>query len=150
MIARTVCAGLALLSMVPSTLKASPGEPLQALGPWDLDYGETHCIAMRDYGKSDRPVTLAIIPAPNGETYELLIGRKHSAPLDAEELEGSVDFGSGPIKAWLLHYSNKNQKLDLYRYRIGAAEMSQARTAKTVTLHLKGSPDTSFELAVMP
>jgi TonB family protein len=150
MIARTACAGLALLSMVSSTLKASPREPLQALGPWALDYGETYCMAMRDYGTSDRPVTLAIIPAPDGETYELLFGRKHSGPLIAEELEGSVDFGSGPIKAWLLHHSDKNRKLDLYRYRIGAAEMSQARTAKAVTLHLKGGPATAFELAVMP
>jgi TonB family protein len=125
-------------------------QPLQPLGAWNLTYEEAHCIAMREYGQSDRPITLAIVPAPNGETYELLVGRKRAGPHYTEELEGSVDFGAGPIKAWLLHYSSKDGKLDLYQYRITAAEMSQARTAKSVTVQLRGAPGTGFELELMP
>lgn len=147
---RTLRFTLGLVLALSARVGASPVQPLQPLGPWDLDYGETHCIAMRDYGTGDDRITFAIIPAPNGETYELLIGRKHPGPQFAEELEGSVDFGSGPIKAWLLHYASKDGKIDVYRYRISAAEMSQATKASTVTLHVKSGPDRAFALASMP
>ena len=150
MMARIACAGLALFSIVSSPLVAAPAQPLEALSRWNLDYGETHCIAMRDYGAREHPITLGIIPAPNGETYELVIARKRSGPLFAEELRGSVDFGTGPIKAWLLHYGAKESKVDLYQYRISAAEMTQAQAAKSVTFHLKGASDTVFKLDVMP
>jgi TonB family protein len=129
---------------------AASAEPLQAISAWDLDYGETQCIAMRDYGPSDHRVTLAIIPAPNGETYELLVGRKRSGPAYAEEVEGSVDFGSGPMRAWLLHYSSQDRKLDLYQYRITAAEMAQARSASAVVVRATGEGGTGFELQTMP
>jgi TonB family protein len=105
---------------------------------------------MRDYGKSDGPVTFAIKPSPNGETYEFIFARKQKGPQFAEELQGSVDFGSGPIKAWLLHYSGDDRKVDLYQYRISAAEMSQARTATAVTFHMKGGPDQAFKLTLIP
>ena len=147
---RTLCFSLGLVLTLSTPVDASPVQPLQAVGPWDLDYGETHCIAMRDYGDSDDRLTFAIIPAPNGETYELLIGRKHSGPQFAQELEGSVDFGSGPIKAWLLHYASKDGKIDAYRYRISAAEMSQATRAVAVRLRVKSGPDRAFALAAMP
>ena len=148
--ARAVCAGLAALSIVSSASRAAPLQPLTALSPWDLDYSATQCTAMREYGAREHPVTLGIVPSPNGETYELLIARKHSGPTYAEELEGSVDFGSGPVKAWLLHYGSKDRTVDLYQYRITAAEMLRANAAKAVTLHFKGGTDTAFELDVMP
>lgn len=150
MIARAACIGLALLSIFAAPLQAAPVQPLPALSPWDLDYSETQCTAMRGYGAPEGSLTLAIIPAPNGRTYELLIARKRNGPRYAEELEGSVDFGSGPIKAWLLHYSSEDQKVDLYQYRITAAEMLRARSASAVTLHLKGGADAAFALDAMP
>src|SRR6185503_11147309 len=82
------------------TVAAQP--PLEPIGKWDLDYGEAQCIAVRDYGSAENPISFAIRPAPNGETFELLIARKTSGPRFAQELEGSVDFGGGPNKAWLL------------------------------------------------
>jgi TonB family protein len=133
-----------------SAAVTAPPQPLEPLTAWNLDYGETRCVALRDYGKSEGPVTFAIKPSPNGETYELVLARKHKGPQFAEELQGSVDFGSGPIKAWLLHYSSKDRKVELYQYRIPAAEIAQARIAKAVTFHVKGGMDQAFELATIP
>ena len=123
--------------------------PLQPTSPWDLDYGDTQCVALRDYGNSAKPVTLAIRPAPNRETYELLVGRKNYGPEFVEEYEGSVDFGAGPVKAWLLHYGSPKGKVTLDQFRISAQEMAKARTASFVTLRSKNRADISFSLANM-
>lgn len=129
---------------------ASAGEPLQPLTPWNLDYGETQCLALRDFGSAKDPITFGIRPSPNGETYELLVVIKRSGPYFAEELEGSVDFGRGPIKAWLLHFAGKRSKTAIQQFRITSAEMAQARSATAVTLRLKGVRELSFALANMP
>jgi len=123
---------------------------LQPTGPWDLNYGDTQCTALREYGDPADPTTFAIRPAPNGETYELLAGRKRSGPLFAEEFQGRVDFGHGPINAWLLHYGGKKAQLTIDQFRISAEEMRQARTAGFVSLHSKGGADVSFSLSNMP
>ena len=146
---RRVCVIFASASLALSGATAS-GEPLQPVRKWDLNYGDTECLAFRDYADAANPTTLAIRQSPNGETYEMLVVRKGRAPQDAEELQGSVDFGQGPIKAWLLHYQPTGSKLDLYQFRIPAADMVQARSAATVTFHIEGRPDIGFGLASMP
>lgn len=137
---------LAALGLWPTALA---GEPLQPLKAWNLDYGETQCLAARQFGRVEDPVTLAIRPAPNGDTYELLLGQKRPGPNLGEEMQGSVDFGRGPIKAWLLHFGPKGQKFEIYQYRITSIEMAQARTASAVTLRTKGGPSWSLQLANM-
>jgi TonB family protein len=139
-----------LLFVGQPALAADSAAVLRPVTPWDLDYGITQCSATRDYGNADDPVTFAIVPAPEGDTYSLLIGYKKVAPEFAEEFEGSVDFGFGPTPAWLLRYGSKNRKLTIYQFRIGAAEMEQARSAHSVTVHMKGAPDASFSLEHMP
>jgi TonB family protein len=145
---RQVSAFGSLLSM--SAAAAAAPAPLNPTGPWDVNYGETQCAALRAYGDKANPTTLAIRPAPNGETYELLVGRKGGGPDYAGEYEGSVDFGHGPINAWLLHYGDRKARLTIDQFRISAQEMLQARTAGSVRLRSRGGPEVSFTLANMP
>ena len=123
---------------------------LQAVGPWDLDYGQAQCIASRNYGDAAKPTTLAIRQSPNGETYEILLVRQTPPPEYAEELQGSVDFGHGPLRAWLLHYRPSSGKLNIYQFRIPATAMAEGRTASEVSLKIPGMPDVGFQLASMP
>lgn len=138
------------LLLVSASLSSAEPRPLAPLKNWDLDYGETQCIAYRSYGDAAKPVTLAIRPSANGANYEILVGVPGPAPDSAEELQGSVDFGRGPIKAWLLHYRPATTKLNIYQFRISAGDMAQARSASTVHLHVQNLPDFEFELALMP
>lgn len=134
----------------PSAAPAKDGVMLQPVKPWDLDYGLTQCIALRQYGDRAKPVSFAIVPAPNGETFELLLARKRVGSDTANELEGSVDFGNGPIKAWLLEYLSSDGKLLVDQFRISSAEMAQARSASSVTFRMDGAPDATFELDHIP
>jgi len=135
---------LSLLLSVGYPAAASSGPDVrQPIGPWNLDYEQTQCTALRDYGS-------AIVPAPEGDIYELVVGYKGSPPAVPEEFAATVDFGSGPIKAWLLRYKSKNGKLTIYQFRITSAEMARSRVADSVTLHVAGGPDLAFELDSIP
>jgi hypothetical protein len=136
--------GLVMLTADPTG--AEPSAPMKPTGKWVVDYGETQCIATREYGSTQDPVYLAIRPAPSGDTYELLVARKRPGPTYAEELSGSVNFGHGPIKAWLLTYAPKNSHLKVHQFRVSADEMAQARSAKVVTFVVRRDVDTAFEL----
>lgn len=135
------------LSLIP---RPTAAEPLQPVGKWDLDYAVAQCAALRNYGNPQHPITLMIRPSPVGDTYEILVARKDASPEFAEELEGTVDFGAGPIKAWLLHFRSQEQHLDVYQFRISAAEIAQARSASLVILRIRDAPDFAFSLASMP
>jgi len=148
--ARLFSLSLMLIATCMQPSSAAVPTPLQPTTPWDLDYGEANCTALRDYGDPAHPITLAIKPSPSGETYELLVGRKRYGPEFAEEYEGSVDFGRGPIKAWLLHYGGNRTKLSLDQFRITAAQMADAQNAKSVTLRSTSAGDLTFALANMP
>jgi hypothetical protein len=148
MLTRRICLLTTAFFSISSTAAAA-ASPLQPIRPWNLDYGETQCIAAREYGSPADPVSFAIRSAPNGETYELLMARNRPGPETAVEMEGTVDFGQGPINAWLLSYRAKKSDLAVHQYRITAAEMAQARSARSVTLSARGGADGTFALANM-
>jgi hypothetical protein len=69
MLTRRICVLTTAFFSISSTAAAAQA-PLQPIRPWNLDYGETQCIAAREYAYPGEPVSLAIRTAPNGETYE--------------------------------------------------------------------------------
>ena len=129
---------------------ASAATALEPTGKWNMSNGDTLCIAYRNYGSSAGTVSLSIVPSPNGETYELLVGSRYTAGERAIEEQGSVDFGSGPINAWALFYQTANRSSDVHDFRIPAAEMARAESAPTMTLHISDSSDFTFALDSMP
>ena len=148
---RGVCVALLGLLLFVSGAAAAAGEPLKPVRPWIVNYAATECKAQRSYGDEADPTILAIGPSAWGDTYELMLATKKRGPEYAEEKEGSVDFGHGPIKAWLLHYGVKGSRpLDVINFRISGAEMAQAASSSAVTFHAQGRPDVSFTLASVP
>ena len=145
MIAANFCAVADALAAV-----VAPQTMLRPTKPWVLNYAETQCLATRVYDAPDGPLTFGIRPALNGESYELLLVFTRSGPRFGEELEGSVDFGQGEMKPWLLRYGLRPGKLDVYQFKIDLAQMAQARTARGVTLRAKGGPHVALSLSDMP
>jgi hypothetical protein len=127
--------GAVCLSSVPS---ASIGANAfqQPAKPWVLDYAETQCVAWRQYGTADHSITLLIRPSPDGGTYELDLVKQRAAGPFAEEHWGSIDFGNGPMGAWVLHYQNVPDKLQISQFRIDSAQMAQARSASSVIFEI--------------
>lgn len=142
---------LSAMLFYATSAPTAAAQALQPVKPWVVHYEPATCTAERAYGKASNPTFLAFEPSAWGNTYDLLIAANGIGPSEAKELEGSVDFGHGPIKAWMLHYgSDKPRKLNFYRFRISGAEMEQAKSATTATFHLDGQEDVSFSLAQVP
>jgi TonB family protein len=135
------------VGLLPSSAQAPALQPSTA---WVVDYRNDECLASRDYASLEGSLTFAVQPAPDGKTFELSIIRPHSGSRDADEREGKVDFGGGPIKAWLLTFGSKDGKSVVYQYRISADEMSQAKSAATVTLASDAGGSVTLALKDMP
>ena len=86
----------------------------------------------------------------NGETYELLIVRKGHGPKFATQMEGSVDFGNGPVRSWILCMRIDGSNKALHMARLTRAEMAQARNARTLRFQAKKTVDAVLQLANMP
>jgi hypothetical protein len=144
--------GAAAALLLPASIRAeiAPSAVLQPIKPWVVHFDDTECYAERTYGTPADPAILGFRPSPNGDTYELLLAHKRTAPKFAQQLEGSVDFGKGPTKAWLLRYAIKDQPYRVDKFRIDSAAMAQAATAATVGFHVGKDAEERFALAAMP
>lgn len=127
---------------------SGPG-PLRPTTMWNLDYGYTQCTALRNYGDAQNPVTLGVVQSPGGDTYELVVGRQQKHSDYPEELQGSVDFGSGQISSWLLRYASVTGNVTIDQFRITSAQMAQARSDGTVVFRVHGAADLAFALSDM-
>jgi len=128
----------------------TPVARLQPTGRWIVDYGEAQCLAQRNYGTSGDQLILGVRPAPNNETYELIVARSVRGPKFAEERKGSVDFGRGLIKAWLLEYQPPSSDLTLYQFRISAGDMHASGAPDHVVFAINGRPSLNFALTSVP
>jgi hypothetical protein len=81
-----------------------------------------------------------------GDSYELFVARAGQGPRHGEELKGTVDFGRGPIKAWLLRFTSSDKALAFWTFRLSESEMAQARTASFV--HLRGGASLDISLTL--
>lgn len=145
---RRIVFAIAIGSLIQGT--SASAKVVEPTGNWVVDYRPDQCLASREYGPADRPITFGIRPAPNGETYLLLLARKGPGPEMAVEEQGSVDFGRGPIKSWLLAHRDKSSGSIIYQFRISAAEMDQSISAPSVKLSTSQFPAFELQLRSMP
>lgn len=129
---------------------AVPAEPRVPSKPWVVHYEDAECYAERTYGPADNPVILGLKPSPAGDSYELLLATKRPAPQYAQQLSGTVDFGKGPIKAWLLRYGLKDKSYRIDKFRIGSPAIGQAATAPNVAFRIGSSTAETLTLSAVP
>lgn len=146
---RVVFSSLVSASLLLSSLPAA-AEPLQPVKPWLVNFDTAECTAQRAYGDASSPILLVLGPSAWGNSYELMIVQSGEGPRYAEQLEGSVDFGRGAIKAWLLRWgADKPKPRQFMKFRISGSDIAQAANASAVTFHVQGRPDVSFSLAAV-
>ncbi|HKP33905.1 MAG TPA: energy transducer TonB [Sphingomicrobium sp.] len=142
-------AAVAAVVFLEASVQAQQPPVLQPIKPWVVHFDDTECYAERTYGTSANPAILGIRPSPSGDTYELLLAHKQPAPRYAQQLEGSVDFGHAPMKAWLLRYAIKDAPYRIDKFRIEASAMAAARSAASVGFHIAKAAEERLALASM-
>ena len=132
-------------------LAQASAEPLKPVKNWVVAFEPAECNAQRAYGNPSDPIILGLRPSAWGNSYELMLIDNRPGPQYAEELQGWIDLGQGPIKAWLLHYGVKQPKpLNFMKFRISADQMAQAKSASTATFRISGRSDVTLTLSAIP
>src|SRR5574338_420446 len=107
---RAVLWGTVLIALCVAPASAEPRRPT---APWNVDYGNAQCTAMRQYGTDARPLALVLKPSPNDGVMRLLVVRRGVAPVD--QAPAALYFGGERINTNLLTYSD-----DKNHYRVAA------------------------------
>ncbi len=138
---RSFQAGLALaaLAFALSGSKPVSAAGLQAAGGWRVDYGETQCVALRDFRDDQSEFLFGIRPSFGGGTYEIMLSRKGAAPALGDESTGSIDFGHGRVKVEQITYRAKDTGLAITRLRVPDESVAAMKAATTIEVAAFGS-----------
>jgi hypothetical protein len=124
---------LALLALLASP--ASAAGPLQPTGQWNVDFGDAHCIAMRDYGTKAAPLFLALKPSPVGDVMQLTV-------------LSAVD-EAAPVKVSVLRYPAKSGGLRVVAINLAPDRFRPVRTASVLGVRSASGVSHSFALTQM-
>lgn len=135
-----------------SILIANPAEaatPLEPSGPWQVDFGDAHCIAARKYGSGDKAVVFLLKPAPLGDVMQVSVlraGRKK----EVGQYDGDMRIDEGPSsKVSILGYSPHSGKDRVSTINLPLAAFEPVRTAATLGLRSSVEINYSFALTQM-
>lgn len=120
----------ALMSLLASTSAAAA--PLTPANAWTVDYSETQCSAHRSFAADGRDVSLALRPAIDGASYEVTISDSKAEAQLPNQVAGKADFGSGAAKAWVLKHRDPGTGNQIYRFRVPASEIKQAKAGSEI------------------
>lgn len=127
-------------------LQAAAPTPRQPTRPWVLDFGESQCVAYREYSTPADRMTLALKPSPVGGIVELLVLRTASGTRYAREVPATIRVGDrAPIAAKLLVYKPGKDSPRFARTPLAAAA-ADLRGARTLTITAEGELDAHLAL----
>ena len=144
--------GVGAACLLSQNLLAQPAVQPQALSPikpWVVHGDDTECSAERTYGTANDPIILALRPSLERDTYELMLASKRPGPQLAQQLSGTVDFGKGPVKAWLLRYGLADKSFRIDKFRIDAPAIAQSATASNITFRISGDAAVALKLSAV-
>lgn len=135
-----------LAASVPVPAAAAP---LQPTAKWNVDFGEAHCIAMRNYGTKEAPILLAFKPAPLGDIIQMSVVRPGSNK-DISEYGGTmVVDGSPPVPISVLGFPAPSGKARVDAINLPLPLFDPLREAKAVRLKSFGELSQEFALSDM-
>src|SRR5687768_4530251 len=89
---------------------AGAAPPSKPTGPWNVDFGDAHCIAMRNYGTEAKPVILAFKPSPIGDVIQLSVVRP-GVSVQVNQYPGLMTAGGlKPVPVSMLGYRAPSKK----------------------------------------
>jgi TonB family protein len=138
---------LALAAAAPPP--AHPTLPLrQPTKSWILDYGETGCTALRDYGTPEKPMALAFRPSPNGKIVRIAVARGGTAP-DAHHFPVTLELGGAPLQTTGLRFATKDGKTDVTWINVDRSALDGLAAAREFSLRGPDAFQARFALPQM-
>ena len=146
-----VVALLLLFGSVSAQAAAFPQAvaPLQPNGKWTVDFGDAHCIAMRNYGTDAAPVMLAFKPSPIGDVMHVSVVRP-SKKKDINQYPGSLTVDAArPMMVSVLGYPAKAGATRIASVNLSLDDFRPIRAATAMRLRSGLEFDRNFALTQM-
>jgi TonB family protein len=122
--------------------------PRQPTSKWAVDYAEAQCVASRDFGTAEKPLTLAFKPSPKGGVVRIIVLR--SGKTATQEVAGTVQFGDTPeIKVTALNFTDDSGKYRLTAINLPMKTFNLNLDAPSLSIRVPGLRET-FALTVLP
>lgn len=132
-------------------LAASPArtEPLAPTAKWRVDFGDTQCIAMRDYGSAEKPLFLMFRPAPLGDVMQVTVLRPRASK-DIDQYRGTMRIdGGAAVPISVLGFPSPSGKDRISSINLPMRSFEAVRNASTLRLQSGGELDYEFTLTQM-
>lgn len=132
-----------------AAMAASPVQtdaPLKPLGKWQVDWGDTACLAVQSYGDAQRPTTFALKPSLDGDVIRVMITR--TGPYQPA---AHFALTLGDVKTTALVFRPKKSDREMFWINLPRADFN--RLAATPAVAIKGQrldltlPTTGFAAA---
>ena len=138
---------LACLTILTSPARAE--EPPRApTGKWVVSFDAAQCLASRDYGTKESPLTLVFKAPAAGSVIQIAVLREGAAERYAEQFTGMVRVGSAPPRKMSgLSFAPKGKKLRVSLYNLPRAEVAAWPSNEVLTLQLSTGRQVSFALS---
>ncbi len=142
-----IASAIALLSLLTAPTMAAP--PLAPTAKWNVDFGDAHCIAMRDYGTAAKPLMLAFKPSPIGDVMQLSVVRAN-AKNAIDQYDGMIVVDQAlRVKVSVLGYPAATGPNRIDSINLPLSDFAPLRTAKFLDVRSSGEIDVSFALSDM-
>ena len=144
----TAATAAALLALVCTT-PARSAEPMQPIEKWNVDFGDAHCIALRNYGSPANPVRLGLKPSPIGDVMQVSVLRT-AANKQVDQFDGTLTLDrASPRKVSILGYGSKSGKTRISTINLPLSTFQAIRGASSLRVRSPGEVDLAFALSQM-
>ena len=141
-LAITLCALLAVLPNSPAR-----AAPLAPTGKWVMDFGDTQCVAARNYGSEAKPLMLVLKQPTLGQIVQLAVIRKGGGnSKHARQINGKIRIDNGPpIKASMIVFAAQARGESIISMNMPLAQFAAVRKGQTLSFSTE-EVDETFQL----
>jgi hypothetical protein len=137
---------LLLAPVLSFSVAASAATPLrQPTKSWQLDYGETGCTALRNYGTEAAPYLLAFRPSPNATVVRLMVVRP-GRNVEAQHFPVTTNISDAKVKTTGLRFWSKPSKSEALWINFPRADLDALGRAGEIAIRAHGVIDERFAL----
>lgn len=116
-------------------MMAAATSAVQPTSKWLIDFGESHCVASREYGTAERPLTLMLKAPASGDVVQLAIAVAGAGSSNAQQLGGRVAWGNAaPQPTTVLTYRAVSLNRRLFVMNLPRAQVAAASGSDRIAI----------------
>lgn len=139
--------------MVLPLIAAAAAGVIPPTSKWQVRFDESQCVASREYGSAERPLTLIFKTPAAGDVIQVAVAEKDGGSSRPEQLNGKLGWGSGPLRdSSVLSFRNAEASRKLFVINRPRAEADGASAAgvDTLTVEVGHGLQRNFGMAGLP